>query len=30
MRVDEYSDQKLLLFVYDISKIFHCTKDQKV
>lgn len=28
MRVDEYSERKLLLFVYDTSKILHCTKDQ--
>lgn len=28
MRVDEWSDRKLLLFVYDTSKILHCTKDR--
>jgi len=29
MRVDEWSEQRLLIFVYDISKVFHCTKDGK-
>lgn len=29
MRVDEWKDDHLVLFIYDTSKIFHCTRETK-